>query len=71
VRPKKKLLVLPVTGLKKIGSVGRKKFFCKILLFIVLNFELLKVCITPFIVCNFALLHRNQVKDDMEMLHEM
>jgi len=35
------------------------------------NFELLKACICPFIVCNFARLYRNQVNDDMEMLHEM
>jgi len=47
---KKKLLVLPVTGFKKIGSEGREKFlFLKIFLFIVLNFELLKVCVTPFL----------------------
>jgi len=41
--------VLPVTGFKKIGSVGREKFKKKIFLNIVLNFELLKVCFTPFL----------------------
>jgi len=46
----KKILALPVTDIKKIGSVGRegKLFFWKIFLFVVFNFELLKVCITHF-----------------------
>ena len=55
IKPKK-ILVLPVTGFKKKGSVGREKFFFVKYFFHSVEFRAFK----SVKVCNFAMLYQNQ-----------
>jgi len=70
----KKILVLPVTVFKKIGSVGREKFFLEDIFILSVELRASKSVYHTFF--NYLILHcytktKNRWVDDMKMLHEM